>query len=190
MSDAISVELNIYRFFTLSKAIDFGDVFYQQKLTPQHIGDFFKLRIGISITIENNKNPVNVTVIIHHNRGPRSGWQAALSIMHLAAQLVPDLGQRGLIILFLHGDRQRGKPTLRAGFDFIQLGHLLHRHLHLIGDLFLHLTRSGSRIRGDDQGVLDGELRVLKAAHVLVADDTSKHERRGEHKGDCLSLDT
>ena len=74
--------------------------------------------------------------------------------------------------------------------DFIQLGHLLHGHLHLISDLLLHLTGSRPGVGGDDQSVLDGELRVLKAAHVLVANGTSKHERRCQHQGDCLSLDT
>ena len=44
---------------------------------------------------------------------------------------------------------------------------MLHGHLDFVGDLLLDLLGRGSRIRCDDECVLDRKLWVLEAPHVV-----------------------
>ena len=92
LGKAVPVQLDIDTLPALAEGVDLGDILHKQKLAPEHVGDFFQLSLRVVLAVEDDKHPVDITIVIHHDRGAGPGGQVFLGIIDLAAQLVPDLG--------------------------------------------------------------------------------------------------
>ena len=91
-----------------------------------------------------------------------------LGVGDLAPQFVPDLGQGVAIVAVLDGGRHDASTALGARLHPLELPKLLHRPLEDVGYLVGDLLSRGPRIIGDNEGVFDGELWILKARKIQV----------------------
>ena len=61
---------------------------------------------------------------------------------------------------------------------------MLDGQLDVVRNLFFDLGRRGAGIGGDDQGVFDRKLRILKAAHALERLKPTQQKRNAQHNRD------
>ncbi len=160
---AIAIRLDVDRLGALAPELYLGDVLDEQQLAAQHLGDFLELGCGVLVAVDGDKDAENVAIVVVDDGRAGAGRQPALHVIHLAAQLVPDLGQRRLVVLVLDADRDRRKAPVGLGLHLFQLTELLHRLLDAVADLLLHLFGGGAGVGRDDEGLLDGELGILES---------------------------
>ena len=112
-----------------------------------------------------------------------------LDVGDLAAQLVPHLGDRVLVVAVLDdgGDHRHAARGLRL--DAIELAELLAGAFDRVGDLLGDLFGAGPGVGRDDQRFLDRELRVLEPAHLLIGHDPADEDEEHGHEDDAVVAD-
>ena len=108
LGHAIPIGFDIDGLGALSPELDFRHVLNEQQFTAQHLGDFFEFRCRVVIAVNSQEDTPHIAVVVVDHRGSRPRRQLRLNVADLAAQLVPDLWQRRLVVLVLdpHGDRR------------------------------------------------------------------------------------
>ena len=157
------------------------DIVARQQFGLELLGIRLEFRIGMPFAGKGEKDAVHIAEIIVHGRRPGSGRQLILDIVHLPAQLVPNLGNLPGIEAILNIHKHKGESRLRDRINLLQLPHRLDRLLDRVGDFLLHLRRAGAGIRCDDQCGLDGEIRKFQAPQLLVGQKSSTNQQDGHH---------
>src|SRR5262249_10371991 len=73
--------------------------------------------------------------------------------------------------------------------DAVELAELLHGAFDRVGDLLGDLLGARPGVRSHDQRLLDGELRVLEPAHLLVGDEPADDGQRRRDEYHPVVLD-
>ena len=151
---------------------------HQQQLAAQEFHVAAKLGLREPLTGNRQEHAVDISEIVHHERlAAYRGRQSGLDVVDLAAKLVPDLGDGGLLESILDDGRDYRSSASGLRLDALELAQLLAGAFDRVGDFPGDLLRAGSWIRRDDQRFLDRELRVFQASQPVIRDESAQRRR-------------
>ncbi len=130
---------------------------------------------------------VDVAEVVGHGDGRGARREARRDVEHLAAQLVPALGnlaRRGGRVEF---DQDFRDSVVGLGGDFPHVAHRLHLAADGFGDELLHLKGRSARIGADERRALDDEGGVFLLAEAHEARRAAQ-EQHGEEEPDDLRI--
>ena len=132
----------------------------------------------------------NVAEVVDYLRcTAHRGRQPGLDIVDLAAKFVPNLRDGVLVVPVFDVDPDQRPSARGLRFDVVNLPHLLNGVFDGVSNLLGHFLRGTPGVRCNDEGLLDRELRVLKAPEILICEDPAHNDDKRQREDNPAMFD-
>jgi hypothetical protein len=146
--------------------LDLRRVGQEEEFVADLLGDFPKLSVGEAGTCDRNQDPVDVSVLVVHERADAALGEVGLHRLDLAADVVPNGLEVEILLPELDEDERDPRPGLAR--HLLELGNLPNRGLDSVRDESLDPIRACAGKIRRDQGDPDQEagIFIARQAHI------------------------
>ena len=152
--EALPRNLQVDDLLLVAKQIDLVDPPDEQHLAAEKLRIAAQFGFREPVAGDRQENAVNVAEIVHHDRSAADRRrQLRLHVGDLAAEFVPNLRDRILMIPVLNDGGDDGPAAAGFRIDPLELPELLARAFDRVRDLLRDLFGTGPRIGRDDRAL-------------------------------------
>ena len=168
--------------------VDLDDVRNLQRLLAQRVGDLLQLRVVRAVAGQHVEDRIDVAVFVVDDRADHALRQLALHVDELLAGQIEQVRHVLRRRRILEEDLHRREAGLAVGLHALEIRQLLQLLFHRLGDLALHLLRGRAGPEDRDDGKLDGEGRIFRAAEPLIGEQAGERQRDDEKQHQRLMM--
>ncbi len=176
--------LHVDRLALLAPDFHPGDVLDQEKLPLDCVGRPLQLGIRITVAAQRQDDAVDVAEIVADGRRAGVRRQLRLRFANLPPQLVPNLRHLVAAAGVVDVDVDDRQPGAGNRPHLVQPIEALDGLLDHVGHLLLNLRGRSAGVLGDDQGRLEGVLRILQLAEMEIRPGAGEHQQQARKHHD------
>ena len=169
---------NEHLFVLGAKQLNLGYIWYAQQLLAYIVSKGFDFGVVKAVRFNGVNHAIHIAKFIVEKRTLNAAGQRAANVTNLLAHGVPGIGHVSAFDHVLDLENNLRFTRLGIAANFVGVRHFLQRALQLVGHLFGHLLRRGTRPVSSHHHGPKGKGRVFILAELKVRGKAEQHQHQ------------